>query len=124
MNIFGFASVFLVAFFSNSILAADLPNRIYCQEPNSKYQLVLVFKDPSLPANVRAIALKKDKIVVFKVAATLYTVAGENNTLNLIEFPVTETSKEVKLHLDTKVATLANFHLNELADGSLFNCKM
>lgn len=101
--------------------AQELPDMIRCNLENSSYQLVLVLRNPQLPQGVSALGLKKGSSVIFKVSGQMYT--DENNFLSITEVPTSAFSKEAKLNVNTKVATLKNFHLADLKEGSSFKCQ-
>ncbi len=117
MKIVVLISTLLFSFFSS---AQSLPDMIRCNHESSSFQLVLIIKNPQLPEGFTAIGLKNGSTVIFKVATQIYT--DEKSLLSFIETPATATSKEAKLNLQTKVATLLNFHMQDLPDGSTFNC--
>lgn len=98
----------------------SLPDKILCQQANSTYELVLLLKHQQLPEGIKMIGLKNGNSVIFKVAAQIYMDA--NNLLSFIETPATSASKQVKLNLETKEATLSNFHTDDLSEGSRFIC--
>jgi len=114
-------NVVFISIFSVSLLAQALPEKINCSQANSQYVLVLLLKSPQIPDGFTAFGLKKDTSVIFKTASQMFT--DENNQLNFIEAPAKEPSKKVILNLQSKVATLQNFHLFDLDEGSQFNCQ-
>jgi|GEM_PF-6790769 len=115
-----FSAAFAISL-SHLALAENLPDMIRCNQNHSNYQLVLVLRSPQLPQDVSAIGLKKGAAVIFKVSSQLYK--DENGLLVFAEAPASARSKEAKLNLQTKTATLHNFRLSDLSEGASFNCQ-
>ncbi len=99
----------------------SLPDMIHCGQQGSLYELVLALRNQQLPKDVTAVALKKNQLVIFKIATQVYQ--DSNGLLSFVEIPAGAHSKEAKLNLETKEATLSNFRADDLTEGSIFNCQ-